>query len=493
MSAKLTLESIAKTFAEPSIFAILFLIIVILNLGLLVFLAYQYRVYKKKQRANLTKQTYNNDYGQIVNLKQQNGAKIKELANLKDQLSELGQKFNTTLSEIINKPLVNVIDEYLDEQFKQAANFREAELNAVLDSNDQKTVFHKRLFNKFHFGVDKLANINVKNPLNLCWVDSASFTVIESDFRKLNGVGGINKKLLIEKLRIEDIIFTNIDKKYYEVQILSDSPVKVQKTVLTIRNILINDYVDNEKIESYAREANGYFNDHCKLIGKQVLERLNIFEISPKLHKFFGLLAFRYSFGQNVLSHCLETGFLTAYLALLVNFKPDVALKCGLYHDIGKADDENGKKNHTVTGAKIGDEFYFENDVKYTIANHHNKNVDNVYCRLTQIGDKLSAGRLGARSDSSVLFSQLKQELKQIVEETLAQFKTTILLGQSGRRLVIWLETNQHNNIIDNQQLTDLATTIKSKIVQNNITNRFPIKVVLRYNFEHSFDTKDKN
>ncbi|MGV1746485.1 ribonuclease Y, partial [Mycoplasmoides pneumoniae] len=106
MSAKLTLESIAKTFAETSIFAILFLIIVILNLGLLVFLAYQYRVYKKKQRANLTKQTYNNDYGQIVNLKQQNGAKIKELANLKDQLSELGQKFNTTLSEIINKPLV---------------------------------------------------------------------------------------------------------------------------------------------------------------------------------------------------------------------------------------------------------------------------------------------------------------------------------------------------------------------------------------------------
>ncbi|AAC71348.1 ribonuclease Y [Mycoplasmoides genitalium] len=477
-------NSIAQLFFNTSFFAFLFLIIIAFNLCLFAYLYFQYRIYKKNpKKANNFKA---NEYEKIKLLKNQNFTESNKLIATTNELNELTSQLDNILVRIINKPLAKLVNDFLDEQIKQIVKLDKN--SSDFHSESDNLPFYTKLFNDFHFGVDKLININIKNPL-YNWVYSPSFLISESDFRKLNGISGINKKLLVEKLRIEDIVFTDLNKKY-EVNVLTESPIKAQKTVLTVRNILMNDYVDNERIESYVQQANFFFTEHCKKIGKEILESLNIFISSSSLHRHFGFLAFRYSFGQNVLSHSLETAFLTAHLAALIELDSELSLKCGLLHDIGKSNDDNGKESHTITGAKLAEQFQLPDDIKYTIANHHNKHIDNTYCRLTQIADKLSAARIGARSDSSLLFKQLKDELKKIVDKTINNFHTTILLGQSGRRLMIWLETKNQNQLLSNEQIIEMVEKIKAEIAKNPITNHFPIKVVIRYNFEHSFNTK---
>ncbi len=54
-----------------------------------------------------------------------------------------------------------------------------------------------------------------------------------------------------------------------------------------------------------------------------------------------GKLRFRTSFGQNILKHSQEVAYIAEAIAREVGADPEIALKGGILHDIGKALDHD--------------------------------------------------------------------------------------------------------------------------------------------------------
>jgi len=61
----------------------------------------------------------------------------------------------------------------------------------------------------------------------------------------------------------------------------------------------------------------------------------------PELAELLGTLHYRFSYGQNALLHCEETGYLCAVLASELRMDPTEARHAGVLHDIGKAVDHD--------------------------------------------------------------------------------------------------------------------------------------------------------
>ena len=97
-----------------------------------------------------------------------------------------------------------------------------------------------------------------------------------------------------------------------------------------------------EEVERSIREA-----------GDQAVLELGLSRIHGDLIRLLGSLKYRYSYAQNVLRHSVEVAFLSGMLAEMVGLNGDVARRCGLLHDIGKAADHELEGGHPKIGADL--------------------------------------------------------------------------------------------------------------------------------------------
>ena len=79
----------------------------------------------------------------------------------------------------------------------------------------------------------------------------------------------------------------------------------------------------------------------------------NIRSMHSKLIPLLGRLHFRTSYGQNVLKHSLEVAYLSQVIAEELGLNGEIARRCGLLHDIGKAVDHEVEGTHPNIGADL--------------------------------------------------------------------------------------------------------------------------------------------
>ena len=66
--------------------------------------------------------------------------------------------------------------------------------------------------------------------------------------------------------------------------------------------------------------------------------------------EMMGRLLPRTSYGQNVLRHSIEVGFLSQMIAEQLGFDGTIARRAGFLHDIGKAMDHEAEGGHPAIG-----------------------------------------------------------------------------------------------------------------------------------------------
>ena len=264
-----------------------------------------------------------------------------------------------------------------------------------------------------------------------------------------------------------------IDDTPEAIALSSFDPLRREIAKVTLETLIKDGRIHPARIEELYDKV---CEDYKKIIrdkGEEALFKLGLSKVDPELVTLIGKLAFRTSYGQDVLQHSIEVANLAGIMAGELGENVMLAKRAGLLHDIGKAIDFETDGSHVELGADIARKSHEDKVVLNTIESHHgDKKAESVIAELVAIADTLSAARPGARNDSLENYVKRLEELEAIGNEIEGVDKTFAM--QAGRELRVIVKPEA----IDDLTSYKVAREIKDKIED---TMQYPgtIKVVV--------------
>jgi len=229
----------------------------------------------------------------------------------------------------------------------------------------------------------------------------------------------------------------------------------------SMEKLIIDGRIHPTRIEEITEQTKREMEEHINNVGKEFLRESDIMNVHPKLVTLLGRLKYRTSYGQNVLQHVREVAHLSAVMAAELKLDQRIARRCGVFHDIGKAVDQEFEGSHPVIGGELLKRFEEPKEVVDAAANHHNDpDANYVYTVIAAAADAISASRPGARSESLDRYIKRIQEL-----ETLAKTQpgvTGVYAIQAGREIRVLVDCDK----VSDPQAVILARDIAKQIEQ---------------------------
>src|SRR5207302_8134370 len=135
----------------------------------------------------------------------------------------------------------------------------------------------------------------------------------------------------------------------------------------------------------------------------------------PELADLIGTLHYRFSYGQNALLHCQETGYLCSSLAAELGLPQDTAREAGMLHDVGKAVDHDVEGVHAIIGGELLRVLGADPAIVHAVKAHHfDEEPETELAMLTICADAISASRPGARRDTLAAYLARLEQLQTI-------------------------------------------------------------------------------
>lgn len=288
-------------------------------------------------------------------------------------------------------------------------------------------------------------------------VTSTTVHLTSEDMKgRIIGKEGRNIKA-IEKLTGCELV---IDDTPDAITVSGFSPIRRQIAKIALEKLMADGRIQPARIEEFVEKAKQDLALDIKKAGEEALYKMGITGIDPKLVGIVGRLKYRTSYGQNILIHSMETGYLSATIASELGLNAAHAKKCGFFHDIGKAVDQETQGSHPEIGHMILKKFNMDEDICQTALTHHQDKAYNIYATIAKAADAISGARIGARKDSYEQFVARLEDL----EKTASSFPgiEKVYAIQAGREIRVFVKPNE----IDDYSAFQLAKDISRKIEQ---------------------------
>jgi ribonuclease Y len=216
-----------------------------------------------------------------------------------------------------------------------------------------------------------------------------------------------------EKITGVDVI---VDDTPGVVIVSSFDQVRREIARISLQKLITDGRIHPARIEEIVIETQQEMETHLMEIGRQAVEDSNVPSPNEKLVYLLGRLRFRTSYSQNVLRHSVEVAHLCGMMASELGLNPQLARRCGLLHDIGKAADHEMEGGHPKIGADLAKRYgETSKEVLHAIAGHHDDiTVDNIYTVLVATADAISASRPGARRESLEKYIKRLEQLEAV-------------------------------------------------------------------------------
>ncbi len=231
---------------------------------------------------------------------------------------------------------------------------------------------------------------------------------------------------------------------------------------IALQNLISDGRIHPGRIEEVVEKAKKEIENRIKEEGDKAVFDLGVHEMHPELIKLIGKLKYRTSFGQNGLVHTKEVAHLMAIMASQLGLEPQIAIRAGLLHDIGKVvgqDVEEG--THAVVGANLARKHGENEQVVNAVAAHHDEvECNTIYGVLVCAADAISAARPGARAETLEIYVKRLEKLEKIASTFKGVDKAYAL--QAGREIRIMVSPDKIN---DDESIV-MARDIRKRIEQ---------------------------
>ena len=185
--------------------------------------------------------------------------------------------------------------------------------------------------------------------------------------------------------------------------------------------------------------------------------------MQTELAELVGTLHHRFSYGQNALLHCEETGHLCGVLAAELGLPQSGAREAGMLHDIGKAVDHDVEGVHAIIGGELLRVLGVDAGIVHAVKAHHfDEEPSTDLAMLTICADAISASRPGARRDTLATYLLRLEQLQTIATRHGGVDRAFPL--QAGRELRVFVKASQVKDTDMPPLTSEIAREIESEM-----------------------------
>jgi len=250
-----------------------------------------------------------------------------------------------------------------------------------------------------------------------------------------------------------------VDETPESVVISCFNPIRRQIAKIALDKLIADGRIQPAKIEEKVAEATAEISQKIKEAGEKAIYDMNILGVNDKLVQILGRLHYRTSYGQNVLQHSMEMALIAETIAEELKANSQVAKRGALFHDIGKAIDQQIQGSHVEIGIKILEKFGESEAVIKAMRSHHNDYpADTIEAVIVTVADSISGSRPGARKDTLENYLQRLKDLEDIANKFEGVEKTYAI--QAGREIRVFVKADK----VDDLQAHKIARKIAENI-----------------------------
>jgi len=299
---------------------------------------------------------------------------------------------------------------------------------------------------------------------------TVSTVVIPSDDMKGRVIGREGRNIRsFEKATGVDVI---IDDTPGLVVVSCFDPVRREIARLSLERLVQDGRIHPARIEEVVAGISKEMDEELIRLGKEAVAEANL-QVAKPILPMLGRLAYRTSYGQNVLKHSIEVAYLSQVIAAELGLNPALARRAGLLHDIGKAMDHEQEGGHP----QIGKEFLRRFDEPEAVLNaaeghHGDVPATTPYTAIVTAADAISASRPGARRESLERYVKRLQDLEDLAMKFEGVRQAYAI--QAGREVRVIVDAK----LVDDQIAAKIARDIAAKI-EHEMNYPGEIKVTL--------------
>lgn len=231
--------------------------------------------------------------------------------------------------------------------------------------------------------------------------------------------------------------------------------------------------INKAVVENTIKNAEKETDEELYEIGKKALEQMGIKHADKEFSRIVGRLQYRTSYGQNIMKHSMEVGWVAAMLGSELGLDVATCKVGGFLHDLGKAIDQdpNIKDSHDRLSKEIMEKFKFSEKEIHAAWTHHDAiPQETPEAMIVKAADAISAGRPGARQES---FDKYIERIRALEDAALGlEGVRSAFAISAGRELRVIVEPET----VGDDKIQPLAKQLATKI-ESELTYPGQIKV----------------
>ncbi len=341
--------------------------------------------------------------------------------------------------------------------------------------NDAARLVERRINEAKEMAEDRAREITITAIQRYAAEHTSASTVstvdIPSDEMKGRVIGREGRNIrAFEKSTGVDVI---VDDTPGVVVVSAFDPVRREVARRSLERLIQDGRIHPGRIEEIVEEMTADVDKDILEAGKAAAVEANIGGLHKRQIELLGRLAYRTSYGQNVLRHSVEVAFLCQNMADELGLDGRLARRCGLLHDIGKALDHELEGGHPLIGHDFCKRYNEAPAVLNAILGHHGDvEATSPYTPLVAAADAISASRPGGRRESLERYIKRLEQLESLATEQFGVKQAFAI--QAGREVRVIVDAKK----VDDARATKIAHDI-AKRIEEEITYPGEVRVTV--------------
>lgn len=240
-------------------------------------------------------------------------------------------------------------------------------------------------------------------------------------------------------------------------------PFRREVARISLERLMHDGRIHPTRIEEVVDKVRKELEEDLIRTGQTALLELGINNVHPEIVRLIGRMKYRSSYGQNVLSHSIETAYIAATMARELGLDANLAKRAGLMHDMGKCVERNIEGPHAIIGFEIAKRCKENPVICNAIGAHHEEmEMTSPISVLVQAADSISGARPGARREAVEQYVKRLETLENIARSFEGVAKTYAI--QAGREVRVVVEPDRVDDLLADSLSNDIAKKIQDEM-----------------------------